>query len=268
MTAAAAINDVGSWSLVGWQATFYQRVYDVGPETYAPALAVLLPVGGIIGGVGGGLLADRLGKQGKQALLTCGARACACLILAWGRFPPRPHPWLRSLPSLTIVATTWLVGCKLQHVLARHGALHAPMCVVAAIILTTACSSESSAYLRMPGSCQGHGPCHRNSVTHTFHATIRTSCSPLAISSVHLHSHRLQLCRGDRSSSARPGGQCIGTGSVHQPGLPAGGLCPVGDVARACSRHGAGCVAALAGVHRLGGAPLRAQPDRRAWSPL
>lgn len=58
ITAAAAINDVGSWSLVAFQATFYQRVYELGPETYAPALAVILPIGGILGGVGGGLLAD------------------------------------------------------------------------------------------------------------------------------------------------------------------------------------------------------------------
>ena len=73
VTAAAAINDVGSWALVSWQATFYQRVYEVGPETYAPALAALLPVGGLLGGVGGGLLADRLSKQGRTSLLTCGA---------------------------------------------------------------------------------------------------------------------------------------------------------------------------------------------------
>ena len=58
ITAAAAINDVGSWSLVAFQATFYQRVYELGPETYAPALAIILPIGGILGGVGGGLLAD------------------------------------------------------------------------------------------------------------------------------------------------------------------------------------------------------------------
>ena len=64
ITAAAAINDVGSWSLVAFQATFYQRVYDLGPETYAPALAIILPIGGILGGVGGGLLAD--GKREEE----------------------------------------------------------------------------------------------------------------------------------------------------------------------------------------------------------
>ena len=72
LTAAAAINDVGSWALVGWQATFYQRVFDVGPDQYAPALAALLPIGGIIGGVGGGLLADKLSRLGATSWLTSG----------------------------------------------------------------------------------------------------------------------------------------------------------------------------------------------------
>ena len=31
------------------QATFYQRVYELTPETYAPLLAIVIPVGGIIG---------------------------------------------------------------------------------------------------------------------------------------------------------------------------------------------------------------------------
>lgn len=54
LTLAAALNDVGSWALVSWQATFYQRVYELQPSTYAPLLAVVIPVGGIIGGVGAG----------------------------------------------------------------------------------------------------------------------------------------------------------------------------------------------------------------------
>ena len=44
VTFACALNDVGSWSLVAWQATFYERVYDLGSETYAPLLAVIIPV--------------------------------------------------------------------------------------------------------------------------------------------------------------------------------------------------------------------------------
>ena len=72
VTAAAALNDVGSWALIGFQATFYSRVYEVGPEVYAPALAAILPVGGLLGGVGGGLAGDWLSKNGGRAWLTGG----------------------------------------------------------------------------------------------------------------------------------------------------------------------------------------------------
>jgi len=72
VTAAAALNDVGSWALVGFQATFYSRVYEVGPEVYAPALAAILPIGGLLGGVGGGLAGDWLSKNGSRVWLTAG----------------------------------------------------------------------------------------------------------------------------------------------------------------------------------------------------
>jgi len=65
---------VGSWALISFQATFYTRVYELTPDVYAPALATILPIGGIVGGVGGGLLADWLSKIGGRAWLTAGAR--------------------------------------------------------------------------------------------------------------------------------------------------------------------------------------------------
>ena len=63
---------MGSWSLIAWQATFYQRVYELGPETYAPLLAVIIPIGGILGGVGGGLCGDWLSRIGGRQWLTAG----------------------------------------------------------------------------------------------------------------------------------------------------------------------------------------------------
>lgn len=80
LTLAAALNDVGSWALVSWQATFYQRVYELEPATYAPLLAVVIPVGGIIGGVGaGGWRLGRgsvwVGVDGRRWLVM---RWCAC----------------------------------------------------------------------------------------------------------------------------------------------------------------------------------------------
>ena len=80
VTAAAALNDVGSWALIGFQATFYSRVYEVGPEVYAPALAAILPVGGLLGGVGGGLAGDWLSRNGGRAWLTAGELAQLCLV--------------------------------------------------------------------------------------------------------------------------------------------------------------------------------------------
>lgn len=52
----------------------------VGPEVYAPALASLLPIGGLVGGVGGGLLADKLSRMGATSWLTSGAPLVACTI--------------------------------------------------------------------------------------------------------------------------------------------------------------------------------------------
>ena len=74
ITFASAINDVGSWALVSWQATFYQRVYHLPPETYAPLLAVVIPIGGIIGGVGAGARVMGGGRWvGVGHIRACGA---------------------------------------------------------------------------------------------------------------------------------------------------------------------------------------------------
>ena len=65
-TMAAALNDVGSYALIAWQSTFYERVYHLEPSVYASMLAAVLPIGGIIGGVGGGWLADKLVPLGLR----------------------------------------------------------------------------------------------------------------------------------------------------------------------------------------------------------
>eukprot|EP00208_Stichococcus_sp_RCC1054_P001861 CAMPEP_0206137946 /NCGR_PEP_ID=MMETSP1473-20131121/2956_1 /ASSEMBLY_ACC=CAM_ASM_001109 /TAXON_ID=1461547 /ORGANISM="Stichococcus sp, Strain RCC1054" /LENGTH=682 /DNA_ID=CAMNT_0053531227 /DNA_START=245 /DNA_END=2294 /DNA_ORIENTATION=- len=82
VTFASALNDVGSWALVAWQATFYQRVFEVGPEVYAPLLAAIIPVGGIIGGVGGGLAGDWLSRRGGRTWLTVGGSVAAAPVIA------------------------------------------------------------------------------------------------------------------------------------------------------------------------------------------
>jgi hypothetical protein len=71
-TIAAALNDVGSYALIAWHSTFYERVFGLDSGVYAPMLAVILPVGGILGGVGGGLIADWLSVVGGRYWLTAG----------------------------------------------------------------------------------------------------------------------------------------------------------------------------------------------------
>lgn len=73
ITFASALNDVGSWALVSWHATFYTRTFGIGPDIYAPMLAAIIPIGGIIGGVGSGLMGDWLSRTGNRHWLTSGA---------------------------------------------------------------------------------------------------------------------------------------------------------------------------------------------------
>jgi len=72
LTFASALNDVGSWALVSWHATFYTRTFGIGPDVYAPMLAAIIPIGGIIGGVGSGLMGDWLSRTGNRHWLTSG----------------------------------------------------------------------------------------------------------------------------------------------------------------------------------------------------
>jgi MFS-type transporter involved in bile tolerance (Atg22 family) len=81
-TLAAALNDLGSYALIAWHSTFYERVFGLDSSVYAPMLAVILPVGGIVGGVGGGLLADALSAVGGRYWLTCGASLVAAPFIA------------------------------------------------------------------------------------------------------------------------------------------------------------------------------------------
>lgn len=90
-TIAAALNDLGSYALIAWHSTFYERVYGLDSGVYAPMLAVILPVGGILGGVGGGLIADYLSVVGGRYWLTAGK----CVLTRWlcfgGEGPKHQH---------------------------------------------------------------------------------------------------------------------------------------------------------------------------------
>ena len=76
------------------------RVYHLGPAAYAPVLATLLPIGGIIGGVGGGWLADKLAKTGHRVWITAGASALAAPFL------------LKSVTAEVCIGYTAMGGCS------------------------------------------------------------------------------------------------------------------------------------------------------------
>lgn len=84
-TLAASFNDVGSYALVAWQSTFYERIHHLEPSQYAPVLAAVLPLGGIVGGVGGGWLADFVARgEVKRDPVETGTAAVAAAGAAAG----------------------------------------------------------------------------------------------------------------------------------------------------------------------------------------
>lgn len=128
VTFAATLNDIGSWALISWHATFYARVYDLPADVYGPLLAVVVPVGGLLGGVGGGLMGDWLSRIGERRWLTTGARArvCSCQTAPTLQALARvPHRWWRC-PSWRRIIACHLQRCWLGLRCQRHGAPRLP----------------------------------------------------------------------------------------------------------------------------------------------
>ena len=86
VTGAAMLNDLGGWSLIAFQSAFYERTFDLEPSVYNPMLAWIIPLSGVIGGMGGGWLCDKLGvsapRSGRRWLLTGSSLLSAPLIAA------------------------------------------------------------------------------------------------------------------------------------------------------------------------------------------
>jgi hypothetical protein len=84
VTGAAMLNDLGGWSLIAFQSAFYERTFDLEPSVYNPMLAWIIPLSGVIGGMGGGWLCDKLGvsapRSGRRWLLAGSALLSAPLI--------------------------------------------------------------------------------------------------------------------------------------------------------------------------------------------
>jgi MFS family permease len=83
LTAAATFQDLGLWALVTWQPLFYERVFNVESQVYSPWLAVAVPIGGILGGIGGGVASDWLRRRlgDREASYLMGATSLASVPL-------------------------------------------------------------------------------------------------------------------------------------------------------------------------------------------
>jgi predicted MFS family arabinose efflux permease len=66
VTAASTLADVGGWSMIAFQAAFYERVFSLTPQEYDPLLALVIPLAGVTGGLGGGYICDRLQSRGPE----------------------------------------------------------------------------------------------------------------------------------------------------------------------------------------------------------
>ena len=92
-------------------------MYELGPETYAPALAAILPVGGIIGGVGGGLMGDWLSRRGGLSLLTAGAPCWPPCVLR-SDLVMHGHTtlltWLLKLDAESLICSGYMMSLSLQ----------------------------------------------------------------------------------------------------------------------------------------------------------
>ena len=66
VTTAATLSDVAGWSMIAFQAAFYERVFSLTPQEYDPLLAMVIPLAGVTGGLGGGWICDRLQSRGPN----------------------------------------------------------------------------------------------------------------------------------------------------------------------------------------------------------
>ena len=80
LTLAATLTDVASWSMIAFQATFYQRTYGLEASEYNHLLAFVIPVSGAIGGLTSGYFSDRLNAFQRKIMVAGGTMMCAPLI--------------------------------------------------------------------------------------------------------------------------------------------------------------------------------------------
>lgn len=66
VTLAATLTDIAGWSMIAFQAAFYERTFALSPQEYDPLLAFVIPIAGVTGGLGGGWICDKLQLRSPQ----------------------------------------------------------------------------------------------------------------------------------------------------------------------------------------------------------
>ncbi len=106
---AAAFHSFGGYAFAIWGPTFFIRVHGMTTGRLGTWLGVILGVGGMVGAIGGGVLADRLGARDARRMLYVPAIAtlvqipCALASLWW----PTPIPALLFLFPSAIMSAIW-----------------------------------------------------------------------------------------------------------------------------------------------------------------
>ncbi|GHP12484.1 hypothetical protein PPROV_001121200 [Pycnococcus provasolii] len=116
ITLAAALNDIGFWALVAWQATFYERCFpeEHGPH-YAAWLVACIVIGGIAGGIGGGVAADTLSKRGQPVRpLLAGVTALSAPMLAMCLLAPSASSSLAFLLPTMALGEAYRAPCAVR----------------------------------------------------------------------------------------------------------------------------------------------------------
>jgi MFS family permease len=109
-TAAAVLNDFGAWALVGFQATLYERDFHLAAGTYSLALAVILPLAGLAGGLGGSAAVDALAARGakrQRRVLLASCNAAAAPVMAASLLAPDWRVSLAALLPALALAEVW-----------------------------------------------------------------------------------------------------------------------------------------------------------------
>jgi len=200
VTLAAAFNDVASYGLIAWQSTLYGdiRGYDLEVGEYAPILATLLPLAGIVGGVGGGMLADRLTPFDKRGWITCGATLVSAPFI-WGSV---------VAPTATQSFACLAVGFALSE------AWRAPSAVMARSVAPPGLTSTAmSLYLCVRNLLGGLGPLAVAQLCTTWELRdalqvlpimLVASAAMFAVAERVLPSHSLPIAEGPAEQSSAP----------------------------------------------------------------